>query len=500
MLELVIAPALAFGLALLLTPAVRGLAQRLNLVDRPDGRRKLHHRAIPVIGGVGIILAAAGVLLLTVPLSDYWAGHALTLRNPFLGLLLASVLIVVIGVLDDIGQLRGRHKFAGQVFAAAGVIAFGVQVESIHLFGWHVQLGALSLPFTLFFLLGAMNSLNFLDGMDGLLGSVGVTIYLALAAIALYTGKDVTALVALVLAASLLGFLVYNLPPATIYLGDCGSMFIGLTVGVLAIQSNLKGPATIALAAPTALLIIPIFDTTAAIVRRKLTGRSIYTTDRGHLHHCLLRQGMTVPCALLVVVGCCLVTVAGTLASLFLRNEAVAWLSALGVVCVLVFTRWFGTAELRLIELRVRDLFFPRPEGSAREREVRIVGSLGWSDLWAMMTARADELNLCRLHLDVNAPAMNEGYHATWERPHFEGEDGNVWSADVPLVVEGRIIGRVAVKGTHDGLPIGPKMGVVARLVEDFEAAAGRLTRAKQPKPRSAAAIRAYLPEQVSVP
>ena len=126
------------------------------------------------------------------------------------------------------------------------------------------------------------------------------------------------------MAAALLGFLRYNFPPASIYLGDTGSMLIGLVIGSLAIKSSLKGPATAALAAPLAVLAIPILDTMAAIFRRKLTGRSIYTTDRGHLHHCLLSIGFSKVAVLVLVSSFCLLAVAGAYLSIILNSE---WLA-----------------------------------------------------------------------------------------------------------------------------------------------------------------------------
>src|SRR5262249_20696536 len=197
--------------------------------------------------------------------------------------------------------LRGRYKLLGQVFAVGAVLAYGVRVEAVHLFAWRIELGWFAVPFTLFWLLGAINSLNLLDGMDGLLGTVGTIVSLAIAALAAVPGHWAEAAVAATLAGALLGFLRYNWPPATIFLGDAGSMLIGLVIGVLAIRCSLKGTATVALATPMALLIIPIFDTAAAIVRRKLTGRSIYSTDRAHLHHCLLRRALPRPVVPLVV-------------------------------------------------------------------------------------------------------------------------------------------------------------------------------------------------------
>src|SRR5437868_2212657 len=151
----------------------------------------------------------------------------------------------------------------------------------------------MAVPVTLFLLLGAIGSLNLIDGMDGLLSTVGVLVSLAVAGMAVMGGHWLAACAAVALAGALLGFLRYNFPPATIFLGDSGSMLIGLVLGVLAIKSALKTPTTVALMAPAVLLTIPIFDTFAAILRRKLTGRSIYSTDRGHLHHCLLSRGLS---------------------------------------------------------------------------------------------------------------------------------------------------------------------------------------------------------------
>src|SRR5436190_969261 len=160
---------------------------------------------------------------------------------------------------DDMGRLRGRHKVLGQVAAVCLVMSFGVQVHTVHLFDYKLELGLLSILFTAFLLLGAINSLNLLDGMDGLLCCVGAIICVAMAATALVSQNLIAACISLSLAGALLGFLRYNFPPATIFLGDSGSMLIGLVIGVLAIQSSLKGPAAIALVAPTAVLIIPIF-------------------------------------------------------------------------------------------------------------------------------------------------------------------------------------------------------------------------------------------------
>src|SRR5262249_12135905 len=264
-----------------------------------------------------------------------------------------AVLICAVGVVDDFVGLRGRHKLLGQIAAALTVIGFGVCVRRVQVFGWEIELGLLAVPFTLCWLLGAVNSLNLIDGMDGLLGSLGVIVSLTLAAVAALAGQWLAAVVAVALAGALVGFLRYNLPPASIFLGDGGSMVIGLVLGTLAIQGSLKAPATVVLSAPVVLLTLPLFDTTAAVVRRKLTGRSIYTTDRGHLHHCLQRRGLSRPGVLVLVGACCLLTGGAVVASRAFDIEWVAIVTALSVVGTLIVTRLFGHAEAVLVKERL---------------------------------------------------------------------------------------------------------------------------------------------------
>jgi UDP-GlcNAc:undecaprenyl-phosphate GlcNAc-1-phosphate transferase len=479
MLATLTAPLLSFALCLALTPLFRELARRCGLVDRPDGRRKLHGRDTPVAGGL-VILLACTISLGTVLVGSRFFEQSEAKAGPSLvGLLIAALIITSLGVIDDLRGMRGRHKLLGQMLAVAAVIAFGVRINSIDLLGWTLDLGPLAVPFTAFVLLGAINSLNLLDGMDGLLSSIGLIICTAFGFMALHGGHEVAAVVAFVLAGALLAFLRYNFPPASIFLGDSGSMLIGLTVGVLAIESCLKASATVALAAPTALLVIPIADTTAAILRRKLTGRSLYTTDRGHLHHCLLRRGLSAQAVLLIVVGCCLITVGGTLASLLLKNELVAVLSAAVVIAILVVSRLFGHAECNLLLQRLQLLMPALPWGQngprARELEVRLQGSADWGELWQRIQGCAPVLNLRRVRFDINAPALNEGYHASWELEGGDAEESGLWQVVIPLHVQNRALGQVEVVGYRDAEPIGEKIATLAQMIHSFESTASLL-------------------------
>jgi len=263
------------------------------------------------------------------------------------------------------------------------------------------------------------------------------------------------------------------LPPASIFLGDSGSMLIGLVVGTLAIKSSLKSPATVALAAPLAVLTIPIFDTFAAIIRRKLTGRSIYATDRGHLHHCLLRRGFSSRRVLICISCFCLLSVFGALASLALRNELVAILAAVVVIAIMVTTRLFGYAEFVLIKERLAALavsFLHRgTNGKAHQLEVRLQGSHGWQELWNALTICAEQLELQTLQMDVNAPARHESYHARWDRLGELAEETQQWRAEIPLIVLGETVGRLDIAGQQNAEPIWMQIATVAKLMQEFE-------------------------------
>lgn len=482
MVELCIGMVWSFGLCFILTPPVRRWASQLGLVDKPDGRRKLHGRCIPVAGGP-VLALSVGAALLAAFLAFADIQHEMVEKAGLLsGLIIAAGVICAVGLLDDLGRLRGRHKLLGQLLAVAVVIAAGVRIDHVYLLnGVDVELGILAIPFTLFFLLGAINSLNLLDGMDGLLTSIAFFLCLVLGSLDLLAHNyqlSLTAYAAFATAAALLAFLRYNFPPATVFLGDSGSMLIGLVVGVLAIKGSLKKqgdhPDVMALAVPIALLILPILDTAAAILRRKLTGRSIYNTDRSHLHHCLLRRLGDPRLVLFVISFCCLVTGTGVLAGRLLDNEWVIVLSSLVVVVSLIGTRLFGYAEFLLVMHRVRDflvslLRMPSPN-EPRQIEMRLHGNVDWRELWLRILDWEETLNLSCLRLDVNAPALGEGYHARWERgSETTEEDEGLWRAQIPLTLKGRFIGKLEISGRRNGESLGDKIVVLEKMIQDFE-------------------------------
>jgi UDP-GlcNAc:undecaprenyl-phosphate GlcNAc-1-phosphate transferase len=220
-----------------------------------------------------------------------------------------------------------------------------------------------------------------------------------------------------------------------------------------------------------ALMVIPIFDTTAAIIRRKLTGRSLYCTDRSHLHHCLLQRLSSPHIVLLVVSCCCLVTAGGAFASLLLGNELVVLATTLMVVSVLITTRLFGHAEFLLVKKRLTrflaSFFQLRGEGQFRRIDVHMHGTIRWKALLDQVADKAFDLNLKHAQLDVSVPSLNEEYHAQWDR--FEKEvEGRLWRAEVPLLFGGNQVGALSVSGFPDEEPLAVKVDILTRMIDNF--------------------------------
>ncbi len=443
---------LAWLLSLIATPLLRSLSKRFGIVDRPDPQRKLHSGEIALGGGLAVLIAAVlslGCMMLLSP--DLQKNFAKS-TNELWSVGIGAVLICALGFIDDAITLRGRQKLVGQIAIVSVMIGCGLTVDKVSLLGNEITLGVAAIPFTALWMLAAINALNLLDGSDGLASTVGIIASVAVSIMAALNGNPDVSAMAAALAGALAGFLVFNFPPATIYLGDAGSMLIGLVLGVLAIQASLKSAAGVALAAPLALLAIPMFDSSAAVLRRTLTGRSIYSTDRGHLHHSLLRRGLSRKGTLLVVAVLCTLTCAGALFSVAWRNELMALIAATVVIAALVAGRVFGHAEMSLLLHRV--LHFGGSllakngahDAVIRQQQVRLQGSRSWDVLWSTISEFAGKHDLYRVRLDLNLPWLHEGYNAIWERNKVPtGLD--IWHLRVPLAADHRNAGRLIVVG-----------------------------------------------------
>ena len=443
-------------LAFLLVPFFSSLAGRVGLVDLPDNNRKLHKSAIPMVGGITVFVAALFVIPSLIFLFQDSIRFRPTDQSELTGLLVGAMILLIVGLADDLWNLRGRQKLLGQIIAITALIVSGYQFDSVTFAGFKIEFGIFSVLVIYAWMIAAINSINLLDGADGFASTIGIIMSMALAVMALYQGKVVDAVIALSLAGALLGFLNYNFPPAKAYLGDSGSMLIGYMLGAMAIRCTFKQATAYAFFAPVALLAIPFIDTGAAIIRRRLMGRSIYTVDRGHLHHRLMKQGYSPRVSLLWVALLCTMTAIGGILALINRQSEYAIASIIMVVLVLFFARIFGLAEFRLVSNRAISIgksFMRTGNGDKQhvQSAVHVQGNRDWQELWEQICEFADEHEINQVTMDLNLPWMHESFHATRRRAGTKRDASREWYVQLPLVVDEKLFGRIEVLGAVDG-------------------------------------------------
>lgn len=474
MLALALVTLASFLSAITLTPVVRMLAIRWGIVDQPDARRKLHTRVVARAGGTAVLFSVLFVCLLAAFKLDL-AAISFEKYVPFISLLSVMIGIWLLGLADDIWTLRGRQKLLGQI-ALATVLAFsGFEIGSLQLFGMQFDLGVLSIPISVVWLLATTNALNLIDGADGLCSTLGAVICGSLGILASVNGHFAEAALAFAFCGALLGFLVYNFPPASIFLGDSGSLLIGMVTGALAIRCSLKGPASVAFLAPLAILALPLLDSCMAIVRRKLTGRSIYTTDRAHLHHTLKNKGLGDRGLLLTVAVLSTLTATGALAGQAYGRDWIAPIAVIVVFAMLVATKAFGYAEVALVARRgshfAQSLWQPigrkKDPGQGHHRTVHLQGTRQWETVWQTLVEFAEDECLSKLHMDLNVPWLEEGYHGTWYRGKMPDKLER-WTAGLPIYADGRLAGRLDVVGPADSAECMGAIGKLTELVEDL--------------------------------
>lgn len=470
----IVALSVAFFFALVATPIARRFALSVGLMDHPDTHRKLHREPIALCGGIAILcslMATFVVCLMAYPaFVSIFMGH----MYEAISLALGAVAIVLLGVMDDRFGLRGRQKLAGQIVICLSIIAFGFTIDSISIFGMPLELGLLAIPITLGWLLLSINSVNLIDGADGLCSSVGWISFSALSAIGWYTGNHMESMVAAAMAGSLLGFLIFNLPPAKVFLGDAGSMLVGLILGVLAMRSWLTEGSPISIAVPVVLMAIPLFDSGMAIVRRKLTGRSVFTVDRGHLHHNLMRFGIKNRGLVGVITLLSLVTASGAVLGVIFQSDALSIGTMVFALGSLVATRVFGFAELEL--LCKRSLNFSRSivarrgisDDKVRQQTVRLQGSREWDIVWSTMVEFAEKHQLGKISLDLNMPWLHEGFHASWHKNKLP-EFSERWFLRLPVVSQGRVLGRIEVLGHHQNSDTYLVMSALTEMLSELQ-------------------------------
>lgn len=279
-----------FVISISIVPYIKNIAKHVNALDIPNAR-KVHKKPMPRLGGVAMFIAF---------LCGYmFFGEPSAMMN---SILIASFIIVLTGVVDDIKPLKASHKLVGQILSALVITFYGnILLKDVSAFGFYLDFGIFSYPLTIFFILGCINCMNLIDGLDGLAAGISSIYFATIGIIATMQGKyGLDFILTFVMLGSTLGFLVHNFNPASIFMGDSGSMFLGLIIAVIALL-GFKNVTMTSLIIPLLILAIPILDTFFAIVRRLLKGESISKPDKFHIHHQLLKRNLSQRTTVLII-------------------------------------------------------------------------------------------------------------------------------------------------------------------------------------------------------
>lgn len=412
--------ALAFIGCVFATPVVTRLASWTGAIDRPDQFRRIHKGAIPRMGGLAI---AIGLIVSLLPLltGGYlqdWNLFAETWTGQW-SVILAAAIILLVGVIDDSRGIGPRVKLLGQTAAVLVLFAGGIRIEKIALLGIELPmsypqtifLGAKSITIdvpsllvTLLWFLGCMNVWNLIDGMDGLASGVGLLVSGTLMLVALHQGNLGSAALAAALAGSLAGFLLYNWHPACIFLGDSGSLLLGLLIGVIGVQDSLKGTTAVSILFPLLAMGLPISDTMMAIFRRWVRNLPLSSADRRHVHHLLIGLGLNPRQAALLLYSLTGFLCGVVLIGVAFKNEFLALV--LGISGCLAFLLILTSRRDELAML-VSDL---RTRGD-RKRQERLASKETWEaiqkielcetplQIWTILLHASQQLGSEMLHL-----------------------------------------------------------------------------------------------------
>jgi UDP-GlcNAc:undecaprenyl-phosphate GlcNAc-1-phosphate transferase len=310
-----------------------------------------------------------------------------------------------------------------------------------------------------------------IDGADGLCSSIGWIAFAAVTAISIHTGNQTEGIISASMAGALLGFLFYNLPPAKVFLGDSGSMLIGLILGVVTMRSWFSEESPVSITIPIVLMSIPLFDSMMAILRRRLTGRSVFTVDRGHLHHNLMRHGIRNRALVGVITLLCLITASGAVAGVVFESDLLSISTMVIALGALVASRLFGFAELTLLVKRLgsfsKTLIPGRKdtEITSHQQVVQLQGSRNWYVVWDTLVEFAEKHGMARVSMDLNMPWLHEGFHANWHVERMP-EYSERWYVRLPLIHQERVLGRLEFIGQHSESETLELMNRITELLE----------------------------------
>ncbi len=419
---------LALLSAFVLTRYVRDFATARGWVAAPTQDRHLHSNPLPRLGGVAIYLSFSCCM----GMAALWAMYSGRFHSTFSLKTLFTIfapasLVFLLGVYDDLHGVGPYFKFSIQGIAATMLFAGGLRIVNIPvLFGEHKLPWFVGLAFTILWVLAITNAFNLIDGLDGLAAGSALFSTLVAFVVALLNGPSLVTVMTIALAGAILGFLRFNFNPATIFLGDSGSLFIGFLLSALALEGAQKAPTIVAVAIPVVSFGLPILETSLSIVRRLISGRPVFTADAEHIHHKLLQHGMTHRQVVILLYG---VSAIFAMLSLFLLWPTG---SSLGLVlAVLGIGVWIGVQHLGYLEFgelaRVAHRTFDQPQIFVNNLAIRrateeLKVARDYDQVRRILTAAfgSNDFDSFELKLDLLPGEMIPFEKASFEKSPFE--------------------------------------------------------------------------------
>jgi len=415
----------AFVCALAVTPLARDVFKRAGLVDHPNGSRKTHSNPIPRVGGVSIVLSIGFSIAVTAGIG-LWGPF---FYNPSVQLLIRALpaigIVFLVGLVDDACALKPWQKLLGQLIGAILAYAIGLRVmvvAGVPADNW------LSLPLTIGWLLLCTNAFNLIDGIDGLSAGAGLFATLTILLSGVLDKDSALVLVTVPLAGALLGFLPYNFNPASVFLGDSGSLLLGFLLGCFGIIWRTKTATFFGMASPLLAMFVPILDVTLSVARRLIRGQPIFTADRRHLHHRLLDRGLTPRAVVLLLYAACAIGAVLSLLETLQHNRY-------GGLVVLLFCAgtWVGVQNLRYAEFRVAGhmLFggtiqrLVHAELQLREYEEALDDCGSFEEWWLRLCDQCRKLGFASVELNLGGQILEETFAPT---------PVNCWSVIIPML------------------------------------------------------------------
>jgi UDP-GlcNAc:undecaprenyl-phosphate/decaprenyl-phosphate GlcNAc-1-phosphate transferase len=450
--------ALAFIISMLcgtfLTPLVRRLAHRFGALDHARSSRKIHGAPVPRLGGIAIVIAFYAPMIALMLFHGGVGALFLSEREHVIGLFVGGLLIAFLGLYDDLRGANAWKKFFVQFLVAGLLYKLGFRFDLLaNPFGDPINLGWANLPFTVLWIVGVINAMNLIDGLDGLAGGVALVAVVTTFLVSLQRGHPLMMLFSSALAGSIVGFLFYNFNPASIFMGDTGSMFLGFVLATTTMQTNQKASTAVAVLIPCIALGLPIMDTLLAIGRRAIRGRPLFQADKEHIHHKLMARGLSHRQAVLVLYGFCIVLGGAALVLTYTNSSQTALLLVVLALIAFVFLRSLGYVRFDRMPAAGADRKRNRALRAALQPLGRRLKQLRTAaEMWPLVIEAGQALGATTVDLRVETVGARETPSTATYSHGTNGEETESVPFRFEFVVSGSKPGdRILVLGWSDG-------------------------------------------------